>query len=325
MTIGIVVFPGSNCDRDVGWALEGCLGRPVRFLWHEERDLSGIEAVVLPGGFSYGDYLRCGAIARFAPVLEEVRAFAERGGPVLGICNGFQVLTEMGLLPGVLTRNRNLHFICDEAQLEVRPGNVPLAAGLRGRGGDHSSDRPWRRPLPGIGGGLGGIGGSGLCGVALPAKPEWVHGRCGRPQQCPGERAGSDAPPGTGLRSSNRRQRWPPIAERLIREQPLIGASVDGREEILALDGIRIHGFFTGCPVGRADLIGIRLHILEGLQHPQGFIHTSAHRQVVDGAVHDHTLRIDDEQIPAGPHRPPHRARCRQKRFPSSDPPPGDS
>ena len=123
MTIGIVVFPGSNCDRDVGWALEGCLGRPVRFLWHEERDLSGIEAVVLPGGFSYGDYLRCGAIARFAPVLEEVRAFADRGGPVLGICNGFQVLTEMGLLPGVLTRNRNLHFICAEAQLEVRPGN----------------------------------------------------------------------------------------------------------------------------------------------------------------------------------------------------------
>ncbi len=122
MTIGIVVFPGSNCDRDVRWALEGCLGRPTRFLWHEERDLGGLDAVVLPGGFSYGDYLRCGAIARFAPVLEEVRDFAERGGPVLGICNGFQVLTEMGLLPGVLTRNRDLHFLCEPTVLEVHPG-----------------------------------------------------------------------------------------------------------------------------------------------------------------------------------------------------------
>jgi phosphoribosylformylglycinamidine synthase I len=122
MTIGIVVFPGSNCDRDVRWALEGCLGRPTRFLWHEERDLGGLDAVVLPGGFSYGDYLRCGAIARFAPVLEEVRDFAQRGGPVLGICNGFQVLTEMGLLPGALTRNRDLHFLCELTVLEVHPG-----------------------------------------------------------------------------------------------------------------------------------------------------------------------------------------------------------
>ncbi|MFM7085867.1 MAG: phosphoribosylformylglycinamidine synthase subunit PurQ [Cyanobium sp.] len=122
MTIGIVVFPGSNCDRDVRWALEGCLGRPTRFLWHEERDLSGLAAVVLPGGFSYGDYLRCGAIARFAPVLQEVQAFADRGGPVLGICNGFQVLTEMGLLPGALTRNRSLHFLCEPTELQVSPG-----------------------------------------------------------------------------------------------------------------------------------------------------------------------------------------------------------
>ncbi|MFQ6537207.1 MULTISPECIES: phosphoribosylformylglycinamidine synthase subunit PurQ [Aphanothece] len=123
MTVGIVVFPGSNCDRDVRWALEGCLGLQTRFLWHEERDLSGLEAVVLPGGFSYGDYLRCGAIARFAPVLEELRHFAERGGPVLGICNGFQVLTEMGLLPGALTRNERLHFLCEPADLQVEPGS----------------------------------------------------------------------------------------------------------------------------------------------------------------------------------------------------------
>ena len=122
MSIGIVVFPGSNCDRDVRWALEGCLGRPTRFLWHEERDLTGLEAVVLPGGFSYGDYLRCGAIARFAPVLEALRRYAAAGGPVLGICNGFQVLTEMGLLPGALTRNRSLHFVCEAAELIVSPG-----------------------------------------------------------------------------------------------------------------------------------------------------------------------------------------------------------
>ncbi|MCP9826660.1 phosphoribosylformylglycinamidine synthase subunit PurQ [Synechococcus sp. EJ6-Ellesmere] len=122
MTIGVVVFPGSNCDRDVGWAAEGCLGIPIRFLWHEERDLTGLDAVVLPGGFSYGDYLRCGAIARFAPVLKEVAEFAARGGPVLGICNGFQMLTELGLLPGALTRNSRLHFVCEPTALTVRPG-----------------------------------------------------------------------------------------------------------------------------------------------------------------------------------------------------------
>ena len=123
MTVGVVVFPGSNCDRDVRWALEGCLGMPTRFLWHEERDLSGLAGVVIPGGFSYGDYLRCGAIARFAPVLEAVKAFADRGGPVLGICNGFQVLTEMGLLPGALTRNARLHFLCESTELRVSPSH----------------------------------------------------------------------------------------------------------------------------------------------------------------------------------------------------------
>ena len=122
MSVGVVVFPGSNCDRDVRWALEGCLGVSTRFLWHEERDLGGLDAVVIPGGFSYGDYLRCGAIARFSPVLEAVKTFADGGGPVLGICNGFQVLTELGLLPGALTRNANLHFLCEPAPLTVAPG-----------------------------------------------------------------------------------------------------------------------------------------------------------------------------------------------------------
>lgn len=125
MTIGVVVIPGSNCDRDVRWALEGCLGLTTRFLWHEERELSGIDAVVLPGGFSYGDYLRCGAIARFAPLLQAVRDFAANGGPVLGICNGFQVLTEMGLLPGALTRNRDLHFLCQPVDLVVSNPSSP--------------------------------------------------------------------------------------------------------------------------------------------------------------------------------------------------------
>ena len=129
MTIGVVVFPGSNCDRDVRWALEGCLGLTTRFLWHEERELSGIDAVVLPGGFSYGDYLRCGAIARFAPLLQAVRDFAANGGPVLGICNGFQVLTEMGLLPGALTRNRDLHFLCQPVDLVVSNPSSPWLQG----------------------------------------------------------------------------------------------------------------------------------------------------------------------------------------------------
>ena len=119
MSIGVIVFPGSNCDRDVLWATQGCLGLPTRRIWHEETDLSGLDAVVLPGGFSYGDYLRCGAIARFAPALRSLVEFTARGGRVLGICNGFQVLTELGLLPGALTRNRDLHFICEDTNLTV--------------------------------------------------------------------------------------------------------------------------------------------------------------------------------------------------------------
>ena len=125
MSIGVIVFPGSNCDRDVQWAAEGCLGMPTRRIWHEETDLNGLEAVVLPGGFSYGDYLRCGAIARFAPALQSLVEFAAKGGRVLGICNGFQVLTELGLLPGALTRNSDLHFISENAPLQVASERTP--------------------------------------------------------------------------------------------------------------------------------------------------------------------------------------------------------
>ncbi len=131
MRIGIVVFPGSNCDRDFRWASEGCLDIKTSFLWHESTDLTGFDAVVLPGGFSYGDYLRCGAIARFAPVLESLVGFVKQGRKVIGICNGFQVLTELGILPGVLTRNKGLHFICKDAGLRVASNRSSWLAGYK--------------------------------------------------------------------------------------------------------------------------------------------------------------------------------------------------
>lgn len=112
-----MVFPGSNCDRDVAYVTRYILGQPTRLIWHTEGSLGDVDVVVLPGGFSYGDYLRCGAIARFAPVMRAVVEHAGRGGWVLGICNGFQVLTEVGLLPGALVRNKHLHFICDQVEL----------------------------------------------------------------------------------------------------------------------------------------------------------------------------------------------------------------
>ena len=116
--VGVVVFPGSNCEHDVVRAL-GALGGRAELVWHAETDLSGVDAIVLPGGFAHGDYLRPGALARFSPVMGAVAAFAEAGGPVLGICNGFQVLTEAGLLPGALQKNRGLTFLCQPATLVV--------------------------------------------------------------------------------------------------------------------------------------------------------------------------------------------------------------
>jgi phosphoribosylformylglycinamidine synthase len=126
--VAVLVFPGSNDDRDAAWAL-GALGADSRLVWHAEPELPhGTGAVVLPGGFSYGDYLRCGAIARFAPVLDAVRAFAADGGPVLGICNGFQILCEAGLLPGVLRRNRDLEFVCRDVAVRVDRADTPFTA-----------------------------------------------------------------------------------------------------------------------------------------------------------------------------------------------------
>lgn len=133
MKIGVVQFPGSNDERDAVWALR-LLGADAELLWHDDPDLRGAGAVVLPGGFSYGDYLRCGAIARFAPVMGSVGRFAAEGGPVLGICNGFQVLCEAGLLPGALVRNQGLAFVCTPVHVRVENDRIPFTG--RANAGD---------------------------------------------------------------------------------------------------------------------------------------------------------------------------------------------
>lgn len=131
MKVGIVVFPGSNCDHDAWYAFNRNLGVTAEYLWHDQSSLGACDAVVLPGGFSYGDYLRCGAIARFSPVMAAVRKFAADGGPVLGVCNGFQILVECGLLPGALMRNQNLKFVCRPVALRVETSNSPFSNTLR--------------------------------------------------------------------------------------------------------------------------------------------------------------------------------------------------
>jgi len=128
MKFGVVVFPGSNCDRDMIHALRNDLGQEVIELWHKDRDVSAFnteDCIVLPGGFSFGDYMRCGAIARFSPMMQSVVAFANRGGKVLGVCNGFQILCESGLLPGVLLRNANMQFVCKNVFIKGADG-IPL-------------------------------------------------------------------------------------------------------------------------------------------------------------------------------------------------------
>jgi phosphoribosylformylglycinamidine synthase I len=126
MKIGVVVFPGSNCDHDAWYAVTHNLGHQAEFIWHDSAKLSHVDAVILPGGFSYGDYLRCGAIARFSPVIQAVRKFAADGGLVMGICNGFQILTESGLLPGALLRNAEQKFLCKPVGLRVETTNSPF-------------------------------------------------------------------------------------------------------------------------------------------------------------------------------------------------------
>ncbi len=129
MNFGVIVFPGANCDRDIAYILRDILDQPTRMIWHEDSDLTGIDVVVVPGGFSYGDYLRCGAIAQFSPAMRATAQHAKQGRLVMGICNGFQVLTEMGLLPGALVRNRDLHFVCDRVPLRVERSDLPWTQG----------------------------------------------------------------------------------------------------------------------------------------------------------------------------------------------------
>ena len=128
MKFGVVVFPGSNCDHDAYHVLSKHVGQPVDFVWHQQTDLTGFDALVVPGGFSYGDYLRAGALAQFSPVMRSIKEFASEGKYVFGICNGFQILCESGLLPGALMRNRSLHFVCRHVNLKLENPNTPFTS-----------------------------------------------------------------------------------------------------------------------------------------------------------------------------------------------------
>ena len=128
MRFGVVVFPGSNCDEDAYHAAHDVFGQEAAYLWHKDTDLKASDVVILPGGFAHGDYLRTGAMARFSPIMADVRRFADAGGPVLGICNGFQILCEAGLLPGALVRNHHLHFVCDFVRVRVEQSRAPFTS-----------------------------------------------------------------------------------------------------------------------------------------------------------------------------------------------------
>ncbi len=131
MKFGVIIFPGSNCDHDAYHVISKHVGQPVDFVWHRETDLSSYDALIIPGGFSYGDYLRAGALARFSPVMSSVKEFAARGGFVFGICNGFQILCEAGLLPGALIRNRELHFVCRHVHVRIETVATPYTSELQ--------------------------------------------------------------------------------------------------------------------------------------------------------------------------------------------------
>src|SRR5919204_5147523 len=131
MKFGIVVFPGSNCDDDAYHAAKDVIRQQAEYIWHKDADLKGVDVVILPGGFAHGDYLRTGAMARFSPVMREVKAFADRGGPVLGICNGFQILLEAGLLPGAMLRNRTLKYRCEHVHVRVEQNDTPFTCGAQ--------------------------------------------------------------------------------------------------------------------------------------------------------------------------------------------------
>ena len=146
MKFGVIIFPGSNCDHDAFWTIQHVAKQPVTFLWHESHELENCDAIIVPGGFAFGDYLRTGAIAKFSPVMESVRKFADGGGLVLGICNGFQILCESGLLPGALMRNVGLKYVCKPVHVRVENADTPFTKLREGRGIDHS-DRAHGRQL----------------------------------------------------------------------------------------------------------------------------------------------------------------------------------
>src|SRR3979409_211946 len=131
MKFGVIVFPGSNCDHDAYRVISKHVGQPVDFIWHRDTDLSSYDAVIIPGGFSYGDYLRAGALARFSPVMNSLQRFAAKGNLVLGICNGFQILCEAGLLPGALTRNAGLRFVCRPVHIRIESAATPLTSAAK--------------------------------------------------------------------------------------------------------------------------------------------------------------------------------------------------
>jgi phosphoribosylformylglycinamidine synthase subunit PurQ / glutaminase len=131
MRFGVVVFPGSNCDEDAYHTATAVFGQQAEYLWHKDSDLKGADVVILPGGFAHGDYLRTGAMARFSPIMNAVRAFADRGGPVLGICNGFQILLEAGMLPGAMLRNRGLKYRCEHVHLRVEQTGTPFTSAAK--------------------------------------------------------------------------------------------------------------------------------------------------------------------------------------------------
>jgi phosphoribosylformylglycinamidine synthase len=128
MKFGVVVFPGSNCDQDCFHVVKEVIKQPVEYVWHKNTKLDHFDCIIIPGGFSYGDYLRTGAIARFSPIMDSIITFANKGGLVIGICNGFQILLEAGLLPGAMLRNKNLHFICKYVELKVESTDTPFSS-----------------------------------------------------------------------------------------------------------------------------------------------------------------------------------------------------
>lgn len=199
MRFAVPVFPGSNCDVDCVKAVEEVLEQPVDLVWHTQTDLSVYDAIILPGGFSYGDYLRTGALARFSPVMEGVREAAEKGKLVVGICNGFQILLEAGLLPGAMRRNDHLQFRCDIQLLRVEKRPASLHPGLPGGGDDPHPHRPRRGKLLLRRGNPGGDQAKQSDRLPLRrGKPERFGGRHRRDRQPGGECARHDAPSGTG-------------------------------------------------------------------------------------------------------------------------------